>query len=399
MEKKNKKVEYVFCKELYTPTKKLNDALLRIISGRIEEIRSDVSPEELHQIHSDRLLNCSDLICAPGLIDEHFQGAGGYDFLDANPEGNKKILSTASQGGCTDLLATVTISNQDKGLKHFRRVIQTIKETVQREPQGANIAGVHLEGPYISPSRRGGFGIQYIKEIDLGEFREICEIIGDMFKLITIAPELPQAREVIEYALSCGIKVSIGHTSATYEQAERAFQLGANHITHCFNAMAGLHHREPSAITAGLLNDNVYCEVIADGIHLHPAILRLLYRIKGAERLILITDAAAPCGLPEGIEFEGVGGKIVKKDGAIRLANGTLAGSALLMLDAVKNIHQLADVPLADALRMASLTPAQSLCLSEIGEISKSKRGNLIIFDDNFVLRYVVFEGFIIYSR
>ena len=395
----NKKVEYVYCSELYTPTQKLNDVLLRITSGRIEEILTDVSPAELNHLPTDRLLLGNNLICAPGLIDEHFQGAGGYDFLDAEVEGNEKILSTAAQGGCTDLLATVTISNQDKGLKHFQRVIQAIKETAHREPQGANIIGVHLEGPYISPSRRGGFGIQYIKDIDTAEFQELCELIGDMFRLITIAPELPRSSEVIEYALSRGIKVSIGHTSATFEQAERAFQLGANHITHCFNAMAPIHHREPSAITAGLLNDDVYCEVIADGIHLHPAMLRLLYKIKGAERLILITDATAPCGLPEGTELEGVGGIIAKRDGAIRLPDGTLAGSALLMLDAVKNIHQLAEVPLADALRMASLTPAQSLGLSDTGELSKSKRGNLILFDADFTLRYVIYEGFIIYAR
>lgn len=392
-----RKIEYLFCSEAWTPTDKLNNVVFRLSAGYIAEINTGITDDELNKLPGETTLVGRDLICAPGLIDEHIQGTGGFDFLQASIEGNEQILKNAARGGTTELLATITISNQDKELKHFRSVLNAIREANDNEHCGAKIAGVHLEGPYITPSRRGGFGIQYVKEVDLDEFKEICNIAGDILRLITIAPELPRSDLIIKYACSRGIKVAIGHTSATFEQAEEAFKSGANHITHCFNAMAGLHHREPAAITAGLLNDDVYCEVIADGVHLHPGILRLLYKIKGAERLILITDATAPCGLPPGTEFQGVGGPIKISNGGVRLPDGTLAGSALQMIAAVKNMMTLAQVSLSDALRMATLTPAQSLDLKSSGELKTGNFADFILFDKNLNLHSVIVNGFQIF--
>jgi len=389
-------IAYIRCGEVYTPTRVFKDAVIEISDGAIKDIKADIPDEEIKKYPADKMLDCSGLIASPGFIDEHIQGAGGYDFLEASVEENEKILQVAAQGGCTELLATITISERDRDLAHFRKVVDAIRISAEQSDKGASIRGIHLEGPYISPSRRGGFGIEFVKEIDVHEFETICTIAGDLLRLVTLAPELLHATEIMQIALERDIKVALGHTSSTYEQAAEAIAMGANHVTHCFNAMAPLHHREPAGITAALSSNEVFCEVICDGIHLHPAIMRLLYKIKGARGLILITDATAPCGLHDGLEFEGVGGTIVKEGGAVRLPDGTLAGSGIFMIEAVKNIHHLAGVPLGEALQMASLTPARSLGLADTGELSPGKKAHIAVFSPTLEVQYVVRDGRVI---
>lgn len=395
----NHQITHIYCREIYTPDTRVEDVIIVVSGGRIKDLIEHPQPEVKQALPPDTTLQAENLSCAPGFIDEHIQGAGGHDFLDADIEGNLKIARTAATGGCTQLLATITISQNDYKLEQFRRVVEAIKACEHESWEGAEFCGIHLEGPYISPSRRGGFGIQYIKEIDLEEFDEICRITGDLFRLVTVAPEIPHAEELMIRAKNRGIAIAVGHTAGTFEQGEHAFNLGANHVTHTFNAMASLHHREPAVITAALLNDQVYCEVIVDGVHLHPSILRLLWHIKGSERLILITDGTAPSGLPEGTEFEGVGGRIRNINGAVRLPDGTLAGSSLLMMRAVKNMKEFAGIPLHQALRMASLTPAESLGLEYTGEIRRGNRANFVLYDEGLNVHYTICEGHIAFQR
>ena len=389
---------YIRCSEVYTPCRLLKNARIHFTDGIITRVEE--GEEHSPQVYPSAqcIGDFQGLICSPGFIDEHIQGAGGFDFLEADVAHNRDILKTAGQGGCTEVIATITFSNADRDLSGLHRVVEALRNASHDNQEGAALAGIHLEGPYISPSRKGGFGIEYIREINMGEFRKVREIIGNLFRLVTLAPELIDADNLLDNARAHGVNVSVGHTSATYEQAAAFFERGANHMTHTFNAMAGLHHREPAAITAALINTNVFCEVIADGIHLHPGILRLLYHIKGAERLILITDSTAPCGLPEGEEFKGVGGVIKAMDGAVRLPDGTLAGSSLMMSKAVQNMHRLAGIPLGDVLQMATLTPARALGLELSGEIDEGKSANFVILDRNLDVRHVIRDGNIIYS-
>ncbi|MCX6998756.1 MAG: N-acetylglucosamine-6-phosphate deacetylase [Candidatus Sumerlaeota bacterium] len=377
------------CRRLYTPAQCLEYAKVEISKGRIVAIHSGgkISPSDL---------NASHLNASPGLVDLHIQGCGGYDFLDGSPEAVRIIRYTALRGGCTSLLATTTFPDTSDAFARLSAIVQAIRAG-RENGEGARIIGIHLEGPFLNPEKRGGFGINYIRKADMADFRQAMEIVGDDLRMMTISPEMEGALEILRECVAHGIRISLGHTTATYDLARKCFEMGANHVTHLFNAMNGLNHREPGLVGAALEDERVFTQVIPDGVHIHPAILRLIYRIKGAERLCLITDATAPCGLPDGSEIEGVGGRITIRDGAVRLPDGTLAGSALLMSEAVRRMHHLAGVSLNDALRMATLTPATAIRMErEIGSAERGCMADFILFDDELRIHYIILGGRVI---
>jgi len=377
------------CRRLYTPSQCLECASVEINKGRIVDIHigGKTSPSEL---------NASHLNAAPGLIDLHIQGCGGYDFLDGSSEAVRIIRQTALRGGCTSLLATTTFPNTSDAFTRLSAIVQAIRSG-KENGDGARIIGIHLEGPFLNPEKRGGFGMNYIRKPDMADLQRVVEIVGDDLRMMTISPEMEGALEIMRECVTRGIKISLGHTTANYDLAQRCFEMGANHVTHLFNAMSGLNHREPGLVGAALEDERVFTQVIPDGVHIHPAILRLIYKIKGAEKLCLITDATAPCGLPDGSEVEGVGGRITIRDGAVRLPDGTLAGSALLMSEAVRRMNHLAGVPLNDALRMATLTPATAIGMEkEIGSAEKNCLADFILFDDELRIHYIILGGRVI---
>ena len=381
-----KEIKSVFCGRVYTPVRELNSAVISFDGGNFGEIRSDSAPPSVG-------LDARNLIAAPGFVDLHIQGCGGNDFLDATPEAIHTIRQTALRGGCTSLLATTTFDNEPGAFERLEKTVLAIREGA-KSPDGAHIAGIHLEGPFLNIEKKGGFGSRYIRKPNLADFRRIMAIAGDDLKMITIAPELEGALEIIKEAVAANIVVSLGHTIADYNLARDCFDAGANHITHVFNAMTGLNHREPGLIGAALNDERVFVQAIPDGIHLHPAVLNLLYKLKGPQRICLITDATAPCGLPEGSTLEGVGGTITIRNGAVRLPNGTLAGSALMMNDAVLRARNMLQVPLAKILQMSSLTPAEAIRMEgAIGQIKTGHSADMVLFDDDFRIHYVVVRG------
>jgi N-acetylglucosamine-6-phosphate deacetylase len=385
-------VEKIVCGKISTPNGIRDNVVLELRKGKIQGI------EEYAGKTGAKTLDASRYTVAPGFVDVHIQGCNGADFLDATPEAVRTISQGAARGGCTSLLATTTISKEDADLEKYRRLITSIKEHREEHGEGARILGLHLEGPYLNESKRGGFGPEYIREPNLEEFRKILEISDGLLCLITIAPELEGAAAIIKEAVKRGIHVSVGHTTASFDVAQRAFSLGATQVTHGFNAMEPLHHREPGLIGAALLEDKVFIQVIPDGIHLHPAVLRLLVRLKGSKRLALISDATAACGLPAGTKIKGVGGEIMLKDGAIRLEDGTLAGSALLLNQSVARMMQFGGVDILQAVEMASQAPAMAIGIDECkGSIEEGKDADIVVLDDDLNVKYTLCEGRIVY--
>jgi N-acetylglucosamine-6-phosphate deacetylase len=376
----------LYTEKLYSPSFQEGAFHILISNGEIQSVESaENAPAES--------FDASGLNVAPGYIDLHIQGCGGFDFLDSTPEAVMAIRKMALKGGCTSLLATTTFDNEPGAFERLSNMIQAIREG-SGGYEGARILGIHLEGPYMNPEKKGGFATKYFRKSDIAEFHRVMDILGDDLKMITIAPEMDGAFDLIKESLSRGVVVSLGHSVADYDLAIKAFKMGVNHITHFFNAMNGIHHRNPGLAAAALEDERVFLQIIPDGFHLHPSILKLLFKNKGSKRLCVITDATAPCGMPEATELEGVGGRIKVSKGAVRLPCGTLAGSALLMTDAVQRMRELTGISLEDIITMSTSTPANAISMEKkYGSVSPGQKADFVLFDDNFKIHYVILEG------
>ncbi|PKO17006.1 N-acetylglucosamine-6-phosphate deacetylase [candidate division BRC1 bacterium HGW-BRC1-1] len=334
----------------------------------------------------------------PGMVDVHNHGCGGVDFLDASTEDLQTISMRAAAGGTTTIVPTITFANDDPQLEGLAAFTKKLREF---RPAGARLIGIHLEGPFLNPERRGAFRENYLATIDIDRARHMLEICGDLLLKITMAPELKNADELIELFTSnpgTEVEVSLGHSTATYEFAQKHFaHPRVRQVTHAFNAMHSFHHREPGLIGAALLNDDVTCEMIPDGQHLAPPTLTLLHRLKGSKRLILVTDSCAATGLPLGASVDGpAGARIVKNEG-IFLADGTLTGSNIFMADAVQRAHELGGIPWEDALEMATLTPAVSIHRDKlIGSIEPGKRADFCVLDTTGQPTAVIRDGLLV---
>ncbi len=296
----------------------------------------------------------------PGLIDIHTHGAKGVDTMDG--ENIEKISQYLAENGVTSWLpTTMTMDIED-----LKRVTDAIPHT-----KGAQVLGYHLEGPYISKAKKGAQNEKYIKAPDINEFNELKNI-----KIVTLAPELDGCMDFIK---NCGAVVSIGHTDCDYETAKKAIDMGAKCLTHTFNAMPPLNHRNPGPIGAAI-DKNIYIQVICDGLHLHKSVVKMLYRTFGADRMILISDSMRATGLPDG-EYEFGGQPIDVLSGVARTRDGALAGSTTNLLGCVKKAIEFG-IPEADAFKMASGTPAKLLGLKK-GKIEVGYDAELALLDEN----------------
>lgn len=223
----------------------------------------------------------------PGYIDMHVHGGGGSDVTDGEYEAIKQIAINHSRFGTTAFLPTTTTMAKDKIIKSLK----SIHEAKSKGTGAAEILGIHLEGPYINPEKKGAQKEEDIKKISIEEFLEFNQASGNLIRLVTIAPEIPGAIDFIRWLHKQGIIVSVGHSNATYKQVQEGIQAGLSHVTHTFNAMSGLHHREPGVVGAALSSPKLIVEIIADGIHLHPVVIKILIQAKESEKIVLITDA------------------------------------------------------------------------------------------------------------
>ncbi|HET7627102.1 MAG TPA: N-acetylglucosamine-6-phosphate deacetylase, partial [Bacillales bacterium] len=278
----------------------------------------------------DRIIDGKGQLLIPGMIDVHIHGAEGYDMMDGTTESVEAVSRACAKTGCTSFLATSVSSSLEDLLIMIDRVAAVAGG---REP-GAEIIGMHIEGPYLNAKRKGMQNERYLRHPDLDEMERMVEAAGSLIRMVTLAPELPGGIELIEWLQTRSIIAAIAHSDATYDEAKQAFESGANHVTHCFNGMRPIHHRDPGMIVAAFEESGVSVQAIVDNVHLHPAIVRLMYREKGADRMVLITDALQAMGMGDGTYAFG-GHEVEVKGGVARLADGTLASSTVTMNEAL----------------------------------------------------------------
>ncbi len=334
-------------------------------------------------------------VVLPGFIDEHIHGAGGSDAMDGNTKDLAIIAETVAKEGTTTFLATTMTQSKENILKAMRAV-KEYREAAGE--QGARIAGVHLEGPFIAAAHKGAQPLEYVAAPDAKTFDEYNAACGNAIKIITLAPETDGALDFIRHIVAQGTVVSVGHTGAKYAEVKAAMEAGATNVTHTYNAQSPLHHREIGVVGSALLLEDLYCELICDTIHVSVPAMQLLVKNKRADKLALITDAMRAKGLADGVSELG-GQTVYVKGGEARLADGTLAGSVLRMNRALQNMVEKVGVPFTQAVDYCTINPARTLKMeNEAGSIAEGKRADFAVLNDKFDVLYTVRDGKIIYK-
>jgi N-acetylglucosamine-6-phosphate deacetylase len=374
---------------IYTENAVLKNTALVIKNQKIENI---ISATEINQYPSAKIINFPEQFSVvPGFIDMHIHGVNGHDVMDASFNALATISETLASEGTTSYLAT-TMTAAPNDIENVLCHIQGYMQQ-QNKVTGATILGVHLEGPFLSANKVGAQRSDFILNPDVQWIKQWQHVSQNSIKLVTLAPELENSVEMIRYLKQHNIIASIGHTNATYAETCDAIAAGCSHVTHLFNAMRGMHQREPGVVTAALLANHVTAEIIVDGVHLHPAIVELIFKLKKSERMVLVTDSMRAKCLPDG--FYDLGGQEVEvKEGVASLANGVLAGSTLKMSDAIVKMMKYSHCTLRDIIKMTSENPAKSLGIfNQRGSISPGKIADIVVLDGNFKIELTLCRG------
>ncbi len=344
------------------------------------------------ETRADEVLDGQGCILSPGLIDVHVQGAGGADVLDATPEAMQTLSRTCARFGVTSFLAT-TVYMPGRANRHLR----VAAECTDSDLGGAHLLGTHLEGPFISTEKRGMIQPASIAQPSTAILEDIQSLLAGTLRMMTIAPELPNGLGMIKALLAQGVVASLGHTKATYEQALAGFEAGIDHVTHLFNAMPLLHHRDPGPLAAIFERPTVTCQVITDGVHSHPSVLRLAYQALGPQRFVTITDGMQAMGLPEGkYVYNGI--TYESRGGAARYRDGTLIGTALGLNQMLGRLVQSTGCTRATAIRTATVNPAQVLGLGRRkGGLMPGMDADLAIFRPDLSVFAAIVAGRIVY--
>lgn len=334
-----------------------------------------------------KIIDAKGLYVSPGFIDIHVHGKNGSDTMDATFESINNISTASLKTGVTSFLPTTMTQSIEATYAAIENICK-----YQNQVEGSKILGIHMEGPFFNVNKKGAQPDKYIQQPNISIFKELTKQYENNIVLLSLAPELEGAKELTKYLHSKNIVVSIGHTEATYEQAKEVIDLGANHITHTFNAMTPLTHRAPGVVGLAMDEKNVFTELILDGHHVSPVVSRILYEIK-KDYLVLVTDSMEACMKKEG-KYQLGGQDVFVKDGQARLVDGTLAGSVLCMNAAVKNAIKFFNIDIVEAVKLASLNPAKSLNMeNKLGSICIGKKADLIFFDEDIQIKHVFVDG------
>ena len=325
----------------------------------------------------------------PGLIDVHSHGNSASDFSDGDYEGLKAMAAYYASVGVTSFAPasmTLPYENLSKAFGNARRLVDENIEGL------SVLRGIQMEGPYFSYNKRGAQNADYLKEPDFEGFRKLQEECGGLVRIVDLAPELPGAKEFIEKAKEL-CTVSVAHTDAAYDDAKMAFDAGATHLTHLFNAMPGIHHRNPGVIPAAVENKNVRAELICDGLHVHPASVRLAFSMFGGDRMVLVSDSGRCCGMAEGSEFDLGGQSTWLRQGVARLADGTIACSAVNLYQSLVNAIKFG-IAEEDAVRAASYNPACAIgAEGVVGSITEGKVADFLVCNADYSEKRVFLAG------
>lgn len=328
----------------------------------------------------------------PGLIDIHVHGALGHETMDGDPAAIAVMSGFYASHGVTSFLATTWTGTTDVTLQALRAVAEAMREP---DPRGATLLGAHMEGPFLNPRRCGAQAASIIRPGDREEMSRFLAV--GVVRLMTIAPEVPGNLEVIRQGLERGVVMSAGHTDATYDQMCAAVAAGVRHVTHTYNAMRPLHHREPGTVGAAMTLAELTVELIADGIHVHPAAMRALYAARGPDAVVLVTDAIRPAGMPPG-RYPIDDRTVVVEDGAVRLPDGALAGSVLTLDRGLRNLWSATGAPIEELWPTASRNAARVIGVDDRkGEIGIGRDADLVLLDEQLEVAMTIVGGRIVH--
>jgi N-acetylglucosamine-6-phosphate deacetylase len=377
----------IFAGRALTPLEEIRDAVLVVEDGVIRAIGSR---DAVTVPAGARRLEARSATLVPGFVDVHIHGAGGHDVMDASEAALRTVAQTVARFGATSLVATTVTAPLDRTCRSVEAMARCIR--AGQSPGAAEILGVHFEGPFLSRIRCGAQPAEWLQPPSVASLEKMLDAAQGTARLLTLAPELPGALEVIDAARQRGLVVSLGHTDATYAEARAAIERGARHAAHVFNAMRPFSHRETGVLGAVLTDPRVTAELIADGVHVDPAAMQLLLAAKGAAGVVLVSDATAATAMPDGTYRLGTF-EVIMKGGVCRTAQGNLAGSTLTLDRALRNIVALG-TPLRDAVAMLTLHPARVLGLEKKkGALLPGADADLVLLDEGLLLHRVFTRG------
>jgi len=377
----------ITAERLWDGTGLLDHPVVTIEEGRIISIATRAASEVPTQGH---VLDFPGATLAPAFFDVHTHGAAGHDLMEATPEALGAIGGFLATRGVGNFLATTVTASMDATLKSLDGLAK-----LMAKPQIAGQAhpiGIHLEGPFLSHVKRGVHPTEYLLDPDIATFDRLFEAAEGQVRLMTLAPELPNSAELAAHATARGVRISMGHSNATMTETRAVMAAGATSATHTFNAMRPLDHREPGILGTVLTSDALFAEMICDGIHVQPEIVKLWWRAKGPQRAILVTDAMSAAGMPDGEYF--LGGFAVQVAGGRAMAGGVLAGSVLTLDRALKNFLAFTGARLEEGLRLLTVNPATMTGQSDrAGSLAVGRAASLVALDGNGKLQASIIDG------
>ena len=386
---------YLHNAKVLTGIAELENNTVILENGNIADVISNKRFNERNKDESDIVLDMEERYLAPGFIDTHIHGLHGVDTTDSNPEAINEMSKALINYGVTSFCPTIYPKSEKEMIENIKNVVD-----VMGKEEGAEILGLHLEGPFISKNKPGVMNPEYIKDVDLDLMERLYKAANGNISIMTVAPEIKNMRELALYGTTNDIVMSAGHSDAEYDNMLEGMQAGILHSTHFFNAMRQLHHRDPGLVGGIMIHPNLSCEIIADGHHIHSAIIQLLLKVKPIHKLVLVTDSLRPTGQNSG-KLVANGEEVYRDNGIFRRkSDDTIAGSSSTMLSGVEFLYNEVDLSILDSIKMASCNPATVIGAQDsYGYIIPGKKADITVFDEDLNIDLVFKNGEILLNN